>query len=104
MKGTDNAPGEPAAAAVNICGVLVHARPALQREVGVALNALPGAEVHQTSDDGRMVVTVEDVDGVWAGDTMVKINNIEGVLSAALVYHQNTVDPDEAVNGEEISR
>lgn len=97
-------PDVPDKEAENICGLLVHAKPARLAQVSAALKALPGTEIHQISDDGRFVVTVEDVDGNWAGDTMTQISNIKGVLSAALVYHQSAVDMDEAVNGEEISR
>lgn len=88
----------------NICGLLVHAHPSRTAAVGEAMTALPGTEIHQSSPDGRMVVTVEDVDGVWAGDTITQINNIDGVLSAALVYHQNEVVSHEAGDPEEVSR
>ncbi|HYD30020.1 MAG TPA: chaperone NapD [Azospirillaceae bacterium] len=71
----------------NVCGVLVHAQ--LQRlpAARAGLSALPGVEVHQVADDGRMILTVEDADGVTAAQTLAQLNQIEGVVSAALVFH-----------------
>ncbi len=72
---------------VNICGVLVHARPDKARTVEARLAQLPGVDVHASSDDGRIVITVEDVQASLASDTMVRINDLDGVLSASIVYH-----------------
>lgn len=76
----------------NICGVLVHARPDLLPDVTAALEALPGVEVHMASDEGKMVITVEDAPdaatgGTWAGATIDQFNKIPGVLSVTLAYH-----------------
>jgi len=72
---------------VNICGVLVHARPDKAGAIEAQLAELPGVEVYASSDSGRIVVTVEDVQASMAGDTLVRINNLDGVLSASIVYH-----------------
>ena len=86
----------------NICGVLVHVRPQIMDRTLKALAALPGTEIHQSAPDGRVVATVEDVPGKWAGNTLTDINNIQGVLSAALVFHHrdgdDTGDVDEEVS------
>lgn len=71
----------------NICGVLVHAHPDLLPEVTAALEALPGVEIHMVSEQGKMVVTVEDAGGTWAGATIDQFNKITGVLSVTLAYH-----------------
>jgi nitrate reductase NapD len=71
----------------NICGVLVHVRPELRHQVHEALTGIAGVEVHTMTDDGRMVVTVEDADGVWAGAKITSFSDIQGVLSVALAYH-----------------
>lgn len=72
---------------MNIAGVLVHSRPELAESVGRALDALPGVEVHRRSPDGRLVVTIEDRDEQSAGDSLLAMHRLDGVLSAALVYH-----------------
>lgn len=71
----------------NICGVLVHVKPELRHQVHAALTGISGVEVHTMTDEGKMVVTVEDADGVWAGAKITSFNDIRGVLNVALVYH-----------------
>lgn len=83
----------------NVCGVLVHARPEQKDAVRLALESLPGVEVHVATEDGRMVVTVEDAEGQWAGATISRFNDIGGVLSVALVYHHFDSD----LEGETVS-
>lgn len=77
----------PRVSVENICGVLVHVVPRDRNRIKAALEALPGVEVHTMTDDGRLVVIVEDADGQWAGATITSFHDIEGVLSVALVYH-----------------
>ncbi len=72
---------------MNICGVLVHALPDHGEDVAAAIASLDGAELHKTVPDGRMIVTVEDTDTNSAGDTVLALHRLPGVLSAALVYH-----------------
>ena len=56
-------------------------------DVGCRLGALDGVEVHERTEDGRFVVTVEDVNGIDPGDAILEIHRMEGVLSAVLVFH-----------------
>ena len=77
---------------MNIAGVLVHAHPEKLTMVRTALGKMPGVEVHLTGDDGRLVVTAEDTAEASAGDTILAMHRMEGVLSATLVYHN--FDPD----------
>ncbi|MBF0356505.1 MAG: chaperone NapD [Alphaproteobacteria bacterium] len=80
-------PKSSSVAAVNICGVLVHARPNHLPSVRTSLQALPGVEIHQESPEGRLVLTVEDTAESWAGETIKQIQDVQGVLSASLIYH-----------------
>jgi nitrate reductase NapD len=79
---------------MNICGLLVHAHPDRGDEVRQAIGMVAGADLHHTVPDGRMVVTVEDTDDTSAGDAVLALHRIPGVLSAALVYHH--FEPDAA--------
>ena len=79
---------------MNICGVLVHAMPAVADEVAAALENLPGVELHMRADAGRLIVTIEDTDQTSAVDGLAKIHALPGVVSAALVYHQFEPDDD----------
>lgn len=71
---------------MNISGVLVHIRPELADVVMSQLSDLSGVEVHAATDDGRLVVTIENDSGLMF-DTMNSFHDIEGVLSASLIYH-----------------
>jgi nitrate reductase NapD len=71
---------------MNIAGVVIHARPEKLAGVEAQLIELPGVEVHATAEDGRMVVTVEDEESRLA-DTVMGLHNVDGVLSASLIYH-----------------
>ncbi len=71
---------------MNISGVLVHIRPEQVSAVKSQLENLTGVEVHATTDDGRLVVTIEDDTGPMI-HKMNSFHEIDGVLSASLIYH-----------------
>ena len=71
---------------MNIAGVVIHARPEKLAGVEAQLLGLPGVEIHATADDGRMVVTVED-EAPRLADTVMGLQDVDGVLSASLIYH-----------------
>jgi len=78
---------------MTICGVLVHAKAGMTEQVQTHLTALPGVEVH-AAKQGRLVVTVESEHERHAADTILDVQRLEGVLSAALVYHHSEQDTD----------
>ena len=71
---------------MNIAGGVIHARPEKLAGVEAQLLGLPGVEIHATADDGRMVVTVED-EAPRLADTVMGLQDVDGVLSASLIYH-----------------
>ncbi len=80
----------------NICGVLVHVDPSCLLPTCDALVAMPGVEIHEQSDDGRLVLTVEDTADQVAVATLAQLYEVPGVASAALVYHHcETDEPSE---------
>lgn len=74
---------------MNITGIVVHARPGRSAGIRRALGEIPGVEVHATTPEGRMVVTVEQDGDQAARAAMDAIARTEGVLSLALVYHHD---------------
>jgi periplasmic nitrate reductase NapD len=70
-----------------VCGVLVHAVPGEADGVCRDLNAMPGTEVHERTDDGRLIITVESDSQKKAGDVLIQLQTIPGVAAASLVYH-----------------
>ena len=72
---------------MNIAGVIIHSKPQTRFDVRDRLRELPGVEVHAVSDEGKMVITVEEQPRTLLADTIMNLNHVEGVLSAAMVYH-----------------
>jgi len=72
---------------MNICGVLVHVAPDMAEEVAAAIRRIPGGEVHDFKENGRLVVTLEDTADAAAFDGLTSIHRLPGVIAATLVYH-----------------
>ena len=82
---------------MNISGVIVRARPEQQVNVRDRLLAIPGVQLHLEGNGGRMVLTVEDGSGWSTEESLLKVHQVEGVISASLVYQFN----DDRVNSAE---
>jgi nitrate reductase NapD len=72
---------------MNISGVLIHARPENCAKVKQQLEQVAGVEVHTSTDDGKLIVTVEASADRTAADTVYKLQDMPGVISASMVYH-----------------
>ena len=79
---------------MNISGVVVRAYPDRLAGVREQLQQLQGVEVHGENPDGRLVVTVEQEGDHAMADTVVRMQELPGVLSASMIYHQFEEDPD----------
>jgi len=79
---------------MNISGVVVRAYPDRLAAVLTQLEALQGVEVHGANPDGRLVVIVEQAGDRAMADTVVRMQDLPGVLSASMIYHQFEEDPD----------
>ncbi len=75
---------------IDICGVLIHAKPGESKAVGKRLTAISGVEIHKVTDDNRLIVTVENTSetepGTSVGDVLNQLQSIEGVLMASMIY------------------
>ncbi len=71
---------------INVCGVLVFTQPEYVDSVRQQLELMDGVEVHAVTDNGRLVVTVEQDDQQQTGDTLTKIQTLDHVISASMVY------------------
>jgi nitrate reductase NapD len=72
---------------MNISSIVVQTHPqnavALQGE----LADLPGVDVHGANEDGRIVITIEDTADNAPAKTLMNVQNMQGVLSASLIYN-----------------
>ncbi len=70
----------------NICGVVIHARSDRQSQVEAVLQKQRGVEIHASSEQGKLVVTVESEDSHYVADTIEHFKDIDGVLSASMIF------------------
>jgi len=85
---------------MNISSAIVHARPGELAVVQAGISTLAGVEVHAISDEGKLIVTIETEDDASNVATYERIGQLDGVLSAAMVYHQTESDPENEVSVE----
>ena len=88
----------PAGEEWHIAGIVVYAHPASVERVRTAVEAMTGVEIHAASDTGKMVVTVEAPTSRAIAAQLTCLHQLEGVLSATLVYQHN--EDAEAMNEE----
>jgi nitrate reductase NapD len=79
---------------MNISSVIVIPHPDHIDAVRLRLQDVDGVELHAVSPEGKMIVTIEADDDRTTTGTYEFISQLDGVLSASMVYHQNESDPD----------
>lgn len=72
---------------MNICGCLVHVNRDLVDAARENMEQIHGVEVHAQTEDGRLVVVVEDTDQALASETIMALHQIPGVITLTLNYH-----------------
>ncbi len=82
---------------MNISSAIVHASPGAVAIVQAGLAAMDGVEVHAVSPEGKLIVTIETEDEGSNAATYQSIGQLDGVMSAAMVYHQSESDPDKEI-------
>ncbi len=83
-------------AEIHISSLVVHARPERMESIETAIGGIGGAEVHGASEQGKVVVTLEtDSEGEML-TRIDAINQIKGVVSVSLIFHQvdDSTDPE----------
>jgi nitrate reductase NapD len=58
---------------------------------------MPGIEVHAASPEGKLIVTIETESDRETVAAYERISRTDGVLSAAMVYHQIESEPDQEI-------
>lgn len=82
---------------MNISSVILRARPEKLPGVRDSLAMIPGVEIHADGNDGRLILTIEDGAGDAPPDIFLTLNQLDGVMSASLVYQYCDDDlPQEA--------
>ena len=82
----------------NICGVLIHVKKQRMEQVKEILLSMAGVEVHEVTAEGRMIVTIEGESRHYVADTLTGFYQIEGVLSASMVYQfSDAIETEERI-------
>lgn len=72
---------------MNIASLVLRAHPAQLAGLQKAVCSIPGSEVHAVSDkDGLMIVTVEDTPDHACADSLLKVQQLDHVMSITLAY------------------
>ena len=82
---------------MNISSAVVHARPGHAAAVRTRLAQLPGVEVHVETPEGKFIVTLESETDADTVATYERVSTLDGVMSAAMVYHHCESNPEEVV-------
>lgn len=78
---------------MNISSLVIDAQPGRVDDVHRALAQLPGVQIHAASPQGKLIVTVETDGDADTTERFTQINALDGVMSAAMVYHQFEPEP-----------
>lgn len=85
---------------VHISSLVVHAVPEHLAQIKQQVTAFAGAEIYGESAAGKLVVVIETQNQGYITDTIETINQLEHVLSVALVFHQIEYEQDDELHGE----
>lgn len=81
----------------HISSFIVQSKPDCMQVMIDQLMNLPGVEVHQTSPEGKIVVTLECQHTGEISDTTAAIGRMPGVLSCNMVFHQIEQETDNRI-------
>ena len=73
---------------VHISSLVVHVVPQYLSVIKQQIESFDGAEIYGESAAGKLVVVIETKNQGYITDTIDAINQLEHVLSTALVFHQ----------------
>lgn len=78
---------------MNIASLVLRAQPSRLADLQMAVCAIPGSEVHAISNkDGLMIVTVEDTPDHACADSLVKVQQLDHIMSITLAYEYSESD------------
>ena len=86
---------------VHISSLLVSADPASLEQVESSLRALAIVDVAHVDPRGKIIVTLETADEAAIVQAMTDIQLVDGVVSAALVFHQIDEPMADGISGAE---
>ncbi|WP_086981198.1 chaperone NapD [Vibrio aphrogenes] len=73
---------------VHISSLVVHVMPEYLAPTKATIESFDGTEIYGESEEGKLVVVIETENQGYITDTIDAINQLDHVLSTALVFHQ----------------
>jgi len=86
---------------MNICGILVHTQPNNFDAVRERLLSVQGGEEHGMSEEGRVVITLEEDNEDQMAESLHEVQRLEGVIAASMIYHHKE-DENQAISQETV--
>ncbi|WP_105901019.1 chaperone NapD [Vibrio gangliei] len=80
---------------VHISSLVVHVMPEHLAAIKSTIESFDGTEIYGESAEGKLVVVIETQNQGYITDTIDAINQLDHVLSTALVFHQIENDLDD---------
>ncbi|OGB34115.1 MAG: hypothetical protein A3F78_16705 [Burkholderiales bacterium RIFCSPLOWO2_12_FULL_61_40] len=80
---------------MNISSAIVYAKSTQEQILRAHLSQMEGVEIHASTDDGKLIVTIESDSDRTAVDTYEAIERIDSVLSVAMIFQQTESNPDQ---------
>ncbi len=77
---------------MHVAGVIVKTRPDDLEPVKQTIESLDGADVHASSEEGKLVVTLLGESRRDVAETLMGLDKIDRVLNATLVYEESDAD------------
>ena len=74
---------------MNLASLVLRIQPERRVAAEAALTALPGVECHAMSDDGKLIVTVEETSQSSVAETLIAVHGVPEVLAVTLAYEHN---------------
>ena len=74
---------------MNLASLALRIQPERRAAAEAALTALPGVECHAMSDDGKLIVTVEETPQSSVAETLIAVHGVPEVLAVTLAYEHN---------------
>lgn len=88
---------------MHISSLVVHCRPDAIDSVIPAIEEFPDASVPEHSEEGKLVVLLETYNEGAVMQRISALEELSGVISVALVYHQIDDEPESATETESYS-
>ena len=80
---------------MNISSAIVYAKSEDEPALRSLLSQVPGVQVHASTDDGKMIITIESENDRSAVAVYEGIERMAGVLSVAMIFQQTESHPDQ---------